>query len=82
MANNRLYILDTETCEYVMVAKGFGNGWSWRRDSDELTEWLNSGENFVRDIGASDLAHQTKLVLVTEYALEEEIEKIRKSQGA
>lgn len=28
MANNRLYLVDKETKEYVILAKGWGNAWS------------------------------------------------------
>jgi hypothetical protein len=28
MANNRLYLVDKETKEYVILAKGWGNSWS------------------------------------------------------
>lgn len=28
MANNRIYLVDTETKEYLCLAKGHGSGWS------------------------------------------------------
>lgn len=78
MANNRLYILDTETGEHIMVAKGFGSGWDWRKTDDELTRWLNEPTDSplgLRNVAASD-SGPTKLMLVTEDNLEAEIAKL------
>jgi hypothetical protein len=62
MANNRLYLLDTETGERLLVAKGWGF-WAWREDAEKMTEWLRD-----RDIGSAcgPDGHGTKLVLVTD----------------
>jgi hypothetical protein len=51
MANNRLFLLDTEENEYVTLAKGFGDGWSVRVSAEVLAEFIESG---VRDFAASD----------------------------
>lgn len=48
MANNRLYLKDTETGEQILVAKSFGDGWTWRASANELIQWLRE-----RDMGAS-----------------------------
>lgn len=48
MANNRLYIVDTENGDSLMVAKSFGEGWDWRVDSNVLNNWLSS---CIRDPG-------------------------------
>jgi hypothetical protein len=66
MANNRLYIEDTETGEHFLLAKGFGDQWSAVGDlTDKLHEWLNTGD---RDRTASETG-ATKLRLVTEDTL-------------
>ena len=39
MANNRLYLVDTETGEKCLLAKGWGCAWElW--DADKLSHWL------------------------------------------
>lgn len=65
MANNRLYIEDTETGERILLAKGFGDLWSASGDMDKLHDWLNTGD---RDRTASETG-ATKLRLVTEDTL-------------
>lgn len=58
MANNRLYIVDKVTKEYVMIAKGWGCAWLlWKHneledflytrtsDNDEVTNLLIGHEN-------------------------------------
>lgn len=52
MANNKLYIVDTETGDRVLLAKSMGDGWYiWTGASDDskdseriecLTNWLDS----------------------------------------
>lgn len=68
MANNRMYIVDDETGEQLMVAKSFGGGWDWRKNALEMTEWLAA-----RDLGAAyggpSGMSSTRLRLVTEYDL-------------
>ena len=64
MANNRLYIRDSETGDHILLAKSFGHGWDVRLEEESLGRWLQQ-----RDIEASygntgDLP--TKLELVTE----------------
>ncbi len=66
MANNRLYLVDTETKEGIMLAKGFGSGWTWRKDADELTEWLD-GRDYECNYGSSD---ESKLILMTEMQIQ------------
>jgi hypothetical protein len=70
MANNRLFIVDTETGEEIMLAKSNGDGWwVWYGEDkagriDELTAWLQ-----LRDLQASygnTNAEPSKLRLVTE----------------
>lgn len=41
MANNRLYIEDTETGHAVLLAKGWGDGWSVWAEEDVLVRFLN-----------------------------------------
>jgi hypothetical protein len=48
MANNRLYLVDGETGEKILLAKSFGMGWQISRPADELSEWLEQ-----RDVAAS-----------------------------
>lgn len=50
MANNRLYIEDTETGDRLFVAKSFGQGWNWRADSEVISSWLKI---YMRDAAAS-----------------------------
>jgi len=44
MANNRLFIEDSETGDRLMVAKSFGKGWDWRKSADQINEWLAKRE--------------------------------------
>jgi hypothetical protein len=64
MANNRLMIVDTEAGVYVTLAKGFGEGWELRPDSDMRLCLFLAG----RDITASEIG-PTTLRLITEYQL-------------
>lgn len=43
MANNRLYLRDSETGEEILLAKGYAGsgGWTLRRDVQKLEEWLD-----------------------------------------
>ena len=62
MANNRLYLVDTETGESIMLAKGFGFGWSWRVDNEKIENWIVD-----KDILAScGPEHPTNLRLMNE----------------
>ena len=56
MANNRLYIVDTETKEYICIAKSFGDGWE-AGNIDLYADFLNE----VREYGDS-----TRLIIGTE----------------
>lgn len=47
MANNRLYLIDTETGDRILVAKGWSH-WHWSVGPDDMTAWLSG-----RDIAAS-----------------------------
>lgn len=67
MANNRLYIQDTETGDICLLAKGFGSLWTPCNEG-KLFEWLNTGD---RDRTASECG-PTKLRLVTEDTLAQE----------
>ena len=63
MANNRLYIIDTDTGDAFMLCKSFGAGWG---SSDpemvgRLNLWLGD-----RDENAHSGGKYTKLTLVTE----------------
>lgn len=44
MANNRLYLIDKETNEAVLLAKSFGSGWNLWPKEQELQDFLNSRE--------------------------------------
>lgn len=48
MANNRLFIEDSESGCRLFVAKSFGEGWDWRASSDDINDWLKA-----RDTGAA-----------------------------
>lgn len=60
MANNRLYILDTETNECIMLAKGFAM-WGCTTTEADLDRWFEA-----RDMGAAQDCCPTKLKLITE----------------
>lgn len=60
MSNNRLYIIDTETNEKLLLAKSFGQ-WIIHPSNDEITNWLEN-----RDCGATTGIEPTKLKLITE----------------
>jgi hypothetical protein len=63
MANNRLYLIDDETGESCLLAKGWGSGWVlWFHE--EIEAWLRD-----RDLAASVGNGPTKIRLVTEDAL-------------
>ena len=66
MANNRLYIQDTETGDRFLLCKSLGMGWYvWSGfDPDKLTEWMDG-----RDEIAESRCYATRLRLVTEYEL-------------
>ncbi len=63
MANNRLWIKNTETGEKLLLAKSFGHGWKLWDDAKGLAEWLDTA-----DFGASfgNCSAPSVLVLVTE----------------
>lgn len=47
MANNRLWIEDTETRERILLAKSLGGGWDVRLDADELARWLDLRDTYA-----------------------------------
>lgn len=62
MANNRLYIGDMSTKEYIFLEKGWGSGW----DGD----WFNADlfKEFIRDrYEEAEVGTKTSLVFFTEY---------------
>jgi hypothetical protein len=63
MANNRLYIVDTETGDKFLLCKSFGQ-WTMHPSSDEFDNWLKD-----RDIASTTGTEPTKLVLKTENEL-------------
>lgn len=67
MANNRLYIENTETKEKILLAKSFGQ-WSLRVTAEELDGWLSGQEAGER---VCIQGGKTKLRLVTEDELNE-----------
>jgi hypothetical protein len=76
MANNRLYLVDTETYEYIMLAKGWSSGWSfWEKTP--IGEFLESDNTNAeprdfRAAGMFDGSRVTKLALFTEANLPKE----------
>ena len=66
MANNRLYLVDLEEGEGIMLAKSFGDGWDWVRTKEEMNKWLE-----FKDIAAScgpEYPSNLKLMNESEYA--------------
>lgn len=68
MANNRLYILDTETGEKFLLAKSMGDGWYIWSDpesfEDSFENWME-GRDIAASYGVLDMK-PTKLKLITE----------------
>jgi len=62
MANNRLYLRDTETGEEILLAKGYAGsgGWTLRNETESLCKWLDE-HDFDSSIGG-----HTKLVVYDE----------------
>ena len=65
MANNRLYIEDTDTGERILVAKSFGRAWDWRVDREQMNEWIDD-MNGLRDMAASFGSAPSSFRFVTE----------------
>ncbi len=73
MANNRLYLVDSETNEKILFCKSFGqwrlciinNEGIYAKDADEAIEILNDWLK-DRDIGSTTGHAPTNLVLKTE----------------
>ena len=62
MANNRLYILDTETGDKLFIGKGFGSGWCWNPGANDMTKWLcNHDIDSSRGDGLSRLRFVTEM---------------------
>lgn len=81
MANNRLYIVDTDTGDAFMLCKSYGAGWDVNNSEmgEELDMWLEGRDNV-----ASSGGDYSKLKLVTEngsnidaVAISEAMEKVR-----
>ena len=58
MANNRLYLVDTEEKQYLMIGKGWGCGWSLGN--------VPQLEEFLRTLYQDGDYHPTCLVIGTE----------------
>lgn len=77
MANNRLYLVDTETYEWIMLAKGWASGWQYWNETP-LEEFLEShnANSEPRDLNAAGafggLDSVTRLALFTEQDLPKE----------
>ena len=63
MSNNRLYIGNKKTEEYLMLAKGFASGWDQRNDPKLLASWWEDHVFFEE----SEIGGKTSLVVFTEY---------------
>lgn len=62
MSNNRLYLQDTESGDFILLAKSYGGGWVFERTGDELTKWVSD-----RDKDSSRNANgSTRLKLLVE----------------
>lgn len=97
MANNRLFIVDTETGERIMLAKSFGQGWATRQRAylpegatewteEAAEEWIARLDNWLdlRDFQASygnTDDQPSRLRLVTENEIEFEIWVKKGEQG-
>lgn len=66
MANNRLYIVDKSTKEYIMIAKGFGCAWSlWKRN--ELEDFLSTRTNDNDENSNLIIGHENDQVFYNEF---------------
>lgn len=58
MANNRIYLVDTESKEYLCIAKGWGVGWSVGNidlyDDFMLSRYSDSDDGTVLIIGTEN----------------------------
>ena len=68
MANNRLFIVDSETNEKFLLAKSMGMGWYIKNPEfvKDLGKWLAE-----RDLGASHGDEITRLILRCEDDIDE-----------
>jgi hypothetical protein len=76
MANNRLYLVDTENYEWILLAKGWASGWQYWTEApiEEFLESHNENSD-PRDLTASGAFGEnplTKLALFTEANLPKE----------
>jgi archaellum biogenesis ATPase FlaH len=56
MANNRLYMVNKNTKQFVCIAKSFGNGWRLGN--------VNNLKNFLLE--ANDFSDKSELIIITE----------------
>ena len=76
MANNRLYLVDTETYEWILLAKGWASGWQyWEKTPLEQFLESHNANSDPRDLTAAAAFGDypfTKLKLFTETDLPSE----------
>jgi len=63
MANNLLYLVDTESGDRICLAKSFGHGWKVFHEPEKIDDWLE-----CRDFDAAfgDASGKSRLTLVCE----------------
>jgi hypothetical protein len=67
MANNRLYLVDTGTYEWILLAKGWSSGWQyWDKTPIEAFLEYTSEVLEPRDMMAARGDEKTKLAVFTE----------------
>lgn len=74
MSNNRLYIGNKETLEYIFLEKGYGDGWVCGWFESELVKIIIARNTYFE----SNLGGKTNLVFFTEY---DELHDIFMSKG-
>ena len=75
MANNRLYLVDTETKRAFMLAKTLGDGWYVFYDdlTQRLNTWFLDCLDFTAQYGHCDERDHSNLVIMTEHELPDDV---------
>jgi len=78
MANNRLYLVDTETKRALLLAKSWGDGWQAWYGSDgldyrRLSRFLDDALDFEAQSGMPNTNPHSNLVIMTEDELPDDI---------
>ena len=70
MANNRLYIVDKSTKEYVLLAKGSGCAWNELWDKDVLNDFLQTRFNDNDEESQLIIGHENDMVFLNTWIVD------------